>query len=73
MLSGRFIEQMGTCEGRKIATNMGVLLQERYRVTGLLITAANPIGGSTGVGFLRKGGIFRIVNVNVSFLARLLI
>ena len=29
--------------------------------------------GSTGVGFLRKGGIFGIVNVNVSFLARLLI
>jgi hypothetical protein len=52
---------------------MGDLLQGRYRVTGLLITAANPIGGSTGVGFLRKGGIFGIVIVNVSFLARLLI
>jgi hypothetical protein len=31
MTSGRFIEQMGMREGRKITTNMGVLLQERYR------------------------------------------
>ena len=58
MTSGRFIERMGMCGGRKIATNMGDLLQGRYRVTGLLITAANPIGGSTGVGFLRKGNFW---------------
>jgi hypothetical protein len=31
MTSGRFIEQMGMRGGRKITTNMGVLLQERYR------------------------------------------
>ena len=35
MTSGRFIDMMGTSGGRKIATNMGDLLQDRYRVTGL--------------------------------------
>ena len=33
MPSGRFIDMMGMCGGTKIATNMGVLLQERYRAT----------------------------------------
>jgi len=66
MPSGRFIDWMGTCEGRKIATNMGDLLQDRYRAT------MDHRAKFTGLDF-EEGGKFFGSFVNVSLVVTKLV